>query len=220
MPSKCGPATTSPETTTTKVLPRWPRMYGHASRNQHTKRAPPSASSGKTPPADTLAPPQQRTPAAGRRDRQATRAGAATRARAAGEASVLVTKRTEAEAAASDAAIGGEPGRPSAALDRRGGVGGGASGAGRVYAARRERGWSESGGRIGGARRDGGARRGWGGWWRWKWKTGGEGRLCFLYAAVARRSGRRTRRPLDAPPRLTPLTAHQYNLDENKIDRI
>jgi hypothetical protein len=43
MPSRCDPATTSPEMTTTKVLPRWPRMYGQASRNQPTNLPPSSA---------------------------------------------------------------------------------------------------------------------------------------------------------------------------------
>lgn len=36
MLSKCGLATISPEIITTNVLPLWPHIYGHASRNHKT----------------------------------------------------------------------------------------------------------------------------------------------------------------------------------------
>lgn len=72
--SKCGPDTTSLETTTTKVLPRWPRMYGHASRKNPTNSSPGSTAAAASAPLEPDLPTaQHRTPRPRQRRVTATR---------------------------------------------------------------------------------------------------------------------------------------------------
>jgi hypothetical protein len=70
--SKCGPDTTSLEMTTTKVLPRWPRMYGHASRKNPTNSSP-GSTAAPPPPEPELPTAQHRTPGPRQRRVTATR---------------------------------------------------------------------------------------------------------------------------------------------------
>lgn len=75
MPSKCGPDTTSLEMTTTKVLPLWPRMYGHASLKNPT-----NSSRATAPPPPPLPPPGFAAPQQHRTPRRAPFAGGSRRA--------------------------------------------------------------------------------------------------------------------------------------------